>query len=67
MERCANTEALAKYEREQEKAEKLEEQFVEEVDEEIYSLWEDMEEAYNVIAKRYDADENLFEYIKRNW
>ena len=68
MERCANTEALNKYEKEQDEAEQRHDAFTTAVDEEIYSIWEDMETIFEGIAKQHGfEDDNLFEYIRKNW
>ena len=68
MERCANTEALNRYEREQDKADQRQAAFENEVSDELYERWEEMEADFKRIAEHHNIDvNNLFDYIKENW
>ena len=65
MERCANTEALNRYEREQDKAEERQSAFEQEVDEELFDKWEEMQLEFTLIAERHNMDyKSLHDYIK---
>ena len=59
-----NLEALKRYERDIDKADKLYEEFQEKVEAMIYSELEDLRFEYDVLAKEYNIEETFADYVK---
>ena len=59
-----NVEALRRYERDIDKAEKTQEEFEQKVTEMIFGDLEDLCFEYDVLAKEYDIPESFLDYCK---
>jgi len=66
MERCANSESLARYEREQEEAERRHDAFVAVVLDDLHLDYEDLKSRYDYIAERFDYDISFENFIREN-
>ena len=62
MKRCANTEALRRYELEQEKAEHKYEEFIEALRTEVLPLYLEARTAYDMVLNRYYYDNTSFSF-----